>query len=83
MISIAMNRIRELLSELFGPTSKFRVGDGVELLEGGNIMLVVEVISEPGMPEPIIYCQWYESKTKSTKTKFLPEKDLKQINWYQ
>ncbi len=74
-----MNRIRKILFKLFGPTSKFNVGDSVELMQGGHLMVVIDIVPEPDMEEPLVHCEWCESE--KTIKKLFSEKDLKLIDW--
>jgi uncharacterized protein YodC (DUF2158 family) len=59
--------------DLFGPVSKFKIGDRVQLIEGGNFMLVTEIIALPKMKEPLIQCKWYDPETHETKTNIIGE----------
>lgn len=77
-----MNGIRKFIFGLFGPSVKFEVGDSVELLEGGQLMVVTKISTETGMREPCIHCQWTDSETKETRIKFFSESELKLIDWY-
>lgn len=71
----------EIRKRLFGPKSKFNVGDSVQLLEGGPLMVVTEVFSARDMTQPLIDCKWFDSETKTTRTNLFSEKDLKAFDW--
>jgi uncharacterized protein YodC (DUF2158 family) len=62
---------------LFGPVSRYKIGDRVQLTEGGNFMLVTEVIALPKMKEPLIQCKWYDPETHETKTNIISESKLR------
>jgi uncharacterized protein YodC (DUF2158 family) len=73
-------RIRKAI---FGPRSRFKRGDAVELKDGSDLMVVTEVITNKHLHEPIINCKWYESSTKVTRTNLFDESKLKLFNWHQ
>jgi uncharacterized protein YodC (DUF2158 family) len=75
-----MNRVRKILFELFGPTSKFSVGDSVELVQGSLLMVVIDIVPDSDTYEPLVHCEWSESEKNFRK--FFSEKDLKLIDWY-
>lgn len=72
-----MKSVKRLLAELFGPTSRFRVGDSVELLQGKQIMVVIEIVSESGAENPHILCQWLERETNRPRTGIFREFELR------
>jgi uncharacterized protein YodC (DUF2158 family) len=61
---------------LFGPLSKFKIGDRVQLVEGEGFMLVTEVIAFPGMKEPLLQCKWYDPESRETKTSIFSESKI-------
>jgi uncharacterized protein YodC (DUF2158 family) len=73
-------RIRKAI---FGPRSRFKRGDAVELNDGSDLMVVTEVITNKHLQEPVINCKWYESSTKVTRTNLFNESKLKRFNWHQ
>lgn len=78
-----LNRMRKLLFSLFGPSAKFEIGDSVELLEGGQLMVVTKISKEPGAEYPCIHCQWTDSGTNEIRTKIFSERELQIIDWYR
>lgn len=74
-----MKRIRIWLAELFGPASKFDVGDRVELLHGGQLMVVIEIVSEVGAENPRVLCQWTEAESNRTRREIFRENELRCI----
>lgn len=77
------NQVRNLLDEVFGPSSKFKMGDSVELLQGGELMVVIEIIPAREGKEPLIRCQWIDARTKCTRKELFPEGEIKLIDWYK
>jgi uncharacterized protein YodC (DUF2158 family) len=67
---------------LFGPPSKFKVGDTVQLKNGGYLMVVVEVCSYRNMKQCLLYCQWYESDFHRTRWNLFRESSLMPFDWY-
>jgi uncharacterized protein YodC (DUF2158 family) len=67
---------------IFGPKSRFKRGDAVELKDGSDLMVVIEVITSRHLQQPIINCKWYESSTKITRTNLFDESKLKLFNWH-
>ena len=65
-----------------GTQSNFKRGDSVQLKEGGALMCVIEVITHPEMPEPVINCQWFDPATGATRTNLFRESRLVLFNWY-
>ncbi len=77
-----MNAFSGLLFDLFGPTPKFKVGDSVEVVEGGPLMVVTKIVSTSGVEAPLVNCQWVDAETKSIEVKLFSEKGLKLVDWY-
>ena len=77
-----MTLVDDLKKRLFGPRSKFKVGDSVQLHEGGHLMVVTQIFSDPAMSQPLIDCKWFESETKATRTNLFSEADLEIFDWY-
>jgi uncharacterized protein YodC (DUF2158 family) len=75
---IILDRIKR---GLFGPISKFKVGQSVQLLEGDCLMVVFEIAFEEQMKEPLIHCQWFDRESKSIRRNLFSEKDLKPFDW--
>lgn len=75
-----MNLIRRFLTNLFGPNSKFNIGEGVELKEGNQIMVIVKITSGPTM-EPVIHCECVEAGANTKVVKTFNESDLRPIDW--
>jgi uncharacterized protein YodC (DUF2158 family) len=71
------------LKDTFLPRpKKFKVGDMVELKDGtGYPMLVIEVNHIKNKQEPLVYCRWYDRKTKETKMNFFNESALTHFDW--
>jgi uncharacterized protein YodC (DUF2158 family) len=74
------NKIR---TRLFGPKSKFKLGDSVEIEDGGSLMVVIEVITNSHLKEPILNCKWYDEHTKSDRTNLFSESKLKPFDWHK
>lgn len=68
---------------LFGPKSSYKIGDSVQLKEGGEMMMVIEVIEKRGLDQPLLYCEWYEGDTKSTRQNLFREDTLIPFDWHQ
>jgi uncharacterized protein YodC (DUF2158 family) len=62
---------------MFGPVSKFKIGDRVQLVSGGGFMLVTEIIAFPKMREPLIQCKWYDPDTRLTRTHIFAERKIR------
>jgi uncharacterized protein YodC (DUF2158 family) len=67
---------------LFGPISKYKVGQSVELKSGSQLMIVVEVFSKREMTQPLVRCKWYDRKSDSTHTNLFLEDTLQHFDWY-
>lgn len=76
-----MGALSKLRLRLFGPRSKYKVGDRVQLINGKYLMVVIEVINKRGMNRSLSYCQWYEPDTKQNRTNLFPEEDLIPFDW--
>jgi uncharacterized protein YodC (DUF2158 family) len=70
-----------LLKWIFKPRAKFKVGESVQLIEGGHLMVVKQIIPSKKMNEPLILCGWYESETKENRTNIFPQSALKPFDW--
>jgi uncharacterized protein YodC (DUF2158 family) len=75
-----LNLIRRFLNHLFGPNSKFSIGEGVELKEGSQIMVIVKISSGPAM-EPVIHCECVEPGCSAKVEKMFYESDLRPVDW--
>lgn len=75
--------LSKLKLRLFGPTSSYKVGDSVQLKDGGGMMMVIEVIEKRGLDQPLLYCQWYEEDTKATRQNLFRENMLTPFDWHQ
>jgi uncharacterized protein YodC (DUF2158 family) len=77
-------RIPDLLSkwrvDLLGPVSKFKIGDRIQMIEGGKFMLVTEIIALPKMKEPLIQCKWYDPETHETKMNIISEGKIRHFD---
>lgn len=78
-----MRAVRRLLLDLFGPTSRFEIGQGVQRIDGDELMVVIEIVNRPGLDEPHIRCQWFDSQEKVSKKQFFSENELKVFDWYR
>lgn len=67
---------------LFGPASRFRVGDSVQLVSGGPLMVVYRIFSARDLKEPLVFCRWYDPKTRENRNMCFPEANLKLFDWY-
>lgn len=62
--------------------SAFKIGDAVILKDGsGYPMLVKEINRVSGKTELLCYCQWYDPKTKETRSNFFHESKLQHYDW--
>ena len=77
-----MTVLDQIKQKLFTRKSRFRVGESVQLNDGGHLMVVTEIFSGKKFDEPLINCKWYESDQKITRTNLFPESRLKPFNWY-
>jgi uncharacterized protein YodC (DUF2158 family) len=68
---------------IFGPKPNFKPGDSVELKDGGCLMVVIEVITNNHLKEPIINCKWYDHHTKENRTNLFGESKLKRFDWHK
>ena len=62
--------------------SKFKVGDQVQLISGGPLMIVesVELIKKTG--NYLIGCKWFDKETQSSRTNLFTQEQLKPFDWY-
>lgn len=63
-----------------GLTFKFKVGDSVQLNEGGPLMIVTAIHCSWKMPRPLIDCMW--SKDNVRRSNLFLETNLKAFDWY-
>jgi uncharacterized protein YodC (DUF2158 family) len=78
-IILTAGRLRDAF---LGIRCTFRAGDMVELKDGsGYPMLVTEVDKTKTMKEPLLYCRWYDRKTKETRFNFFPASKVKNFDW--
>jgi len=68
---------------LFGPASNYKVGDAVQLREGGEMMIIVEVIRKRGMDQPLLYCQWSDPDNRATRHNLFREESLVHFDWHK
>lgn len=78
-----MTALENLRLKIFGPRSKFKVRDTVQLKQGKYLMVVIEVINKRGMKRTLLNCQWYEPDTKQNRTNLFSEVDLIPFDWYR
>ena len=76
-----MTLIEKLIKLLFAPASKFHIGDCVQFIEGDRLMIVIEILSEPKMKQPLINCKWQEPENEDIRTQLFLEKNLKPLDW--
>lgn len=76
-----MSSLKKIALWLFGPPSKFKVGDSVQLKSGDHLMIVIEVLKKRGMKQPLIHCTWYESHTKQNRCNLFLENHLIFFDW--
>ena len=75
--------IKNWLLSVFGPSSRFNVGDSVQPIHGEQeLMVVVEIKKEQNAQEPLVRCQWYDSDEKKNKVVVFPENQLEPFDWY-
>lgn len=77
-----MSIIRKLILRVFGPASKFRVGDWVEVVDGGHLMFVTQISAKRGPDEPLIHCDWYESESNKVERRLFSEEELRLADGY-
>ena len=68
-----------LTKKIGRPSSKFNVGDSVQLTTGGPLMVVIAIYTSRKLAQPFIECQWSEGKVKHTNL-FL-EKNIQLFDW--
>ena len=71
-------KIQELL---WGPVSKFRRGDSVQLCNGGYLMVVVGVHRNRKFRSPVIECKWFDPETRENRTNVFHEEQLIFFDW--
>lgn len=59
------------------------MGDSVQLRSGSpdHLMIVIEVVHDHHIEEPLVHCQWYESETRETRKNIFPESALIPFDW--
>lgn len=72
--------MRQEIMWLFGPKSKFRVNDSVQLRDGDNNIMVVTEIDAKFRKDPVISCKWIDPVSGLTKGTFL-EDQLEPFDW--
>lgn len=76
--------IKQWLLSVFGPESRFNVGDSVQPVNGDDeLMVVKKIIRKWETKEPLILCQGYDEEKKKRKEALYPEKELKPFDWYR
>ena len=72
----------KLKEKLFGCTSRFTVGDSVQLNAGSDeLMVVTEIYTSRQLTEPLIACKWSVRGKSETRTCLFPESKLKHFDW--
>ena len=72
----------QIKARLYGPASHFHVEDSVQLIHGNYLMVVIRILSNRKMPEPLIECQWYDPESQSVKVDLFPERNLRAFDWH-
>jgi uncharacterized protein YodC (DUF2158 family) len=82
MIEQIILGIGKLKDAIRGIRCGYKIGDMVELKDGsGYPMLVTEINQTKQMKEPLLYCRWYDRKTKETRYNFFPTSKIKDFDW--
>ena len=67
---------------ILSPERKFKVGDQVQQINGGPLMIVQSIEVVPKTKDILISCKWYDKETKETRTNLFKEEQLKLFDWY-
>jgi uncharacterized protein YodC (DUF2158 family) len=73
---------KRLQNLLFKSNSRFNQGDAVELVEGGDLMVVEKIITGSKLREPMVMCKWYDSSTRTNRKNIFNESKLRLIDWH-
>lgn len=76
----AVSLIEKIRCHIFGPRSRFKPGDAVQLQEGEQLMVVTRIYTSRKMSQPIIECHWSEGSTR--RMNMFVERALKPFDWY-
>jgi uncharacterized protein YodC (DUF2158 family) len=63
--------------------TKFKTGDHVERIEGGELMVVESVSISQDSKSLILRCKWFDSKTRQNKVDEFSETQIRFFNWYR
>lgn len=75
--------IKNWLMSVFGPTSRYHIGDSVQTIHGDQeLMVVVGIKTERNSKESIIQCQLFDSTEKRNKEVVFSENELEPFDWY-
>lgn len=72
--------LQSIVAFMIGRKARFKVGDSVQLLNGGPLMVVKRVYRGRKMNEPLLECQWNEGKT--IRKSLFRDDQLKMFDWY-
>jgi uncharacterized protein YodC (DUF2158 family) len=64
------------------PPPKFRIGDQVQKITGGPLMIVQSVELIKRSNAHLVTCKWYDTDTKESRTNIFREEQLKVFDWY-
>lgn len=75
--------IKNWFLSVFGPSSRFNIGDSVQKIHGDQeLMVVVEIEKVMNNKDTLVRCKYYDAEEKTDKTVFLLEKELEPFDWY-
>ena len=77
-----LESIQQWLLTIFGPPSKYRADDTVQLNGGNQLMVVISVRYTSRTAPPLVTCQWFDNIEKTIKVGEFLERDLKLYDWY-
>ena len=67
---------------IFKPDTKFKVGDQVQQINGGPLMIVQSIEMLKNSNGYLVTCKWFDTDTKESRTNLFKPEQLKLFDWY-
>lgn len=74
--------LKRLLQSVFGPTSRYVVGDSVQPVRGDRELMVVSKVLVGRDMNPRVVCRWVDSKSEQNREALFEENEIQPFDWY-
>lgn len=74
--------LKNLLQSVFGPSSRYVVGDSVQPVLGDRELMVVTKVIVGKDLDPQVLCRWVDSKTEQSREVVFKENEIEPFDWY-